>query len=105
MTARRAILGPADRSSFSATESFLRGRLEERDTLKWALDLNSGDVAPRMAVLEVLDAPIGRQLSEPWRTAWRSIEESWKYTDPEAAPWRGIYSARDRIAHGERTGS
>ena len=58
--------------------AFLEDRLEERETIEWALQLGPDDDHKRRAILRLLNVPWGNNLREPWCTAWRLIEESWK---------------------------
>ena len=72
-----ANLNELDRAAFRATMAFLNGRLEERATVNWALHLKPNDTIKRLAVLDLIDSSYGRKIREPWRSAWRLIEESW----------------------------
>jgi hypothetical protein len=105
MLPRWAALSEADRGAFSAAVVFLNKRLERKDTLEWALGLGPADVVKRLALLEVLDSPTGRDLPEPWRSAWRLIEESWKRPLDEAPTWHKLYSIGDWIVKGDRSGA
>ena len=100
-----ASLGKRGQALFSVTSAFLNGRLEERATIDWALGLGPKNSAERMALLYLLDSPNGREISEPWRSAWRLIEESWS---KQAADNNGsitVYDVRHRLSSGERFGS
>jgi hypothetical protein len=76
-------LNRLDRAVFRVTTTFLKGRLEERMTIDWALQLKPNDTIKRLALLELIDSPDGQNIGEPWRTAWRLIEESWKHSGVE----------------------
>lgn len=81
--------------------SFLRGRLEETKVLKWAIESNKNININRPAVKFLLHID-GPSLSEPWRSAWRLIEESWRNTLVDQTD---LYYMSDRLEAGERTGS
>ena len=93
-----------DRGIFRASLAFLSGRMEERATIEWALKLKSNDSAKRVAVLEIINNPQIR-LSEPWRTAWRLIEEFWANPPVESPGFMEVYNIQRRIRAGDRTGA
>lgn len=105
MTARWVGLSENERAAFHAVTAFLQGRLEDRATIDWALKLSPNDAVQRLALLEQIDSLQGRKIGEPWRTAWRLIEESWN--QPQVDPHASVeaYHIRDRLTQGERTGS
>ncbi len=85
---------------------FLEGRLEERETIAWALGLKPNERIKRLAVLELLDHPPESGINEPWRTAWRLVEEGWTYPPvQEGHTPREAYEIERRLGEGERTGS
>lgn len=69
-----------DQAIMDATVAFLEGRLEEKETIEWALGLGLGeiDIVKQGAILHLLDRPGGVDLDEPWLSAWWLIKESWK---------------------------
>lgn len=69
-----------DQAIVDATVAFLEGRLEEKETIEWALGLGLGeiDIVKQGAILHLLDRPGGVDLHEPWLSAWWLIKESWK---------------------------
>ena len=73
------LFSAAEREVATLARAFLNGRLEERDTIEWALALSPGSPEAR-AVLQVLHYSENSKLKEPWHTAWRLIEESWRST-------------------------
>ena len=64
-------LNEAERGAFTVLMAFLNGRLDSAATINWALQLGPGESVKRAAVLQLVDSPEGRKLTEPWRTAWR----------------------------------
>lgn len=87
-----------------STVAFLEGRLEEKETIEWALGLGPGDIVKRWAILDLLNTPEGRNLREPWRSAWRLIEEFWD--TPISDFYRlNVYDVQDRLRSGERSGA
>lgn len=106
MSNRLRLVAESDRDVFEAAFSFLRGRLSERAAVEWALRLPSNDIAKRSAVLEALSHRKANELEEPWRTAWRIVEEGWSSESAEAS--RGAVDkllVEERIRAGERTGA
>ena len=95
-------LNARDQALMRTVAAFLKGRLEERETLEWALRLGADQTVGRHTVLSLLD---DRALREPWRSAWRLIEESW--SNPLVRHDAGLeeYRVRDRLSSGERSGS
>ena len=81
--------------------AYVRGRLEERKVLKWAIESKLHVSIIRSAIKLLLQID-GASQREPWRTAWRMVEESW--TNPPVDP-TDLYYVRDRLEAGERTGS
>ena len=105
MRPRWANLNELDRAAFRATIAFLNGRLEERATVDWALRLKPNDTIKRLALLDLIDSPEGRKISEPWRSAWRLIEESWNNPAVEDHASTGAYDVQHRLRAGDRSGS
>ena len=75
-------LNARDQAMVRSIVAFLEGRLKEKETIEWALDIGSGDIdidiVKRRAILHLLDWPGGVNLREPWLSAWWLIRESWK---------------------------
>jgi len=98
-------LSEQDREAFSIAQAFLRDRLEEKSTLHWAIGLKSEDAIKRMAILDLVGGPVAPPISEPWRSAWRLIEESWNSLSVELSSASAAHRAKSRLANGERSGS
>ena len=98
------IYAPAQDQVFRTTMAFLSGRLMERITLDWAVSLGLQEFAQRAAVLEQLDRS-SRDLQEPWRTAWRVIEESWSSNVPKEQHDMAVLDVSERLKAGERSGA
>jgi hypothetical protein len=105
MRLRDANLDEHDLEAFRATFAFLHGRLEDRATIDWALRLAPRDAAKRSALRELIDSRNGRAIREPWRSAWRLIEESWSHPVIEEHISQDEYYAHYRLQAGERSGS
>jgi hypothetical protein len=104
MIARWANLKGADYSIFRATVAFLTGRLSERSTIDWALQLKPNDGAKRAALLDLIDGLGGNKVVEPWRLAWRLIEESWNSpTIENETSSRTLHISR-KLKAGDRSG-
>jgi hypothetical protein len=97
-------LNAIDQAALRATMAFLQGRLEERATVEWALGLKPNDTLKRLALLDVIDSRDGRTISEPWRSAWHLIKESWQNPVVEHT-LTGAYVAQRRLREGERSRS
>jgi hypothetical protein len=97
-------LSDQERNVYHVTSSFLKGRLEEQATIDWALGLRPNDTIKRFALLDLLDGLDGKRIGEPWRSAWRLIEESWsKPPIDEYNPKE--YFIKKRLHSGERSGA
>jgi len=96
-------LSDHERHTYRAAVAFLAGRLEQRESIEWALGLHSGRRAERIAVLDTLNGTRDTDLSEPWRSAWRWIEESWNSGTESRSNSDGAYAIRDRIIQGDRS--
>lgn len=101
----RMNLTELDIVAFRAMTEFLKGRLEERRTIDWAIQLKTNDTIKRLALLCLIDSPDGLKISEPWRSAWRLIEESWDNPAVEEHTSTGVYDVQDRLRSGERSGA
>jgi len=105
MKLRYQDLSKTEQMVYQTVGFFMRGRLEERAALEWALTLQPRDTIKRLALLDLLDSPQGWNIREPWRTAWRLIEESWSNLGSEDRSASSLMHARRRIQAGERSGS
>jgi len=104
MRSRWANRNEQDQAAFRATIAFLNGRLAERATVDWALGLGPYDDIKRIAVLDRIDSSEGQNLGEPWRSAWRLIEESWCHPVAERDTSTAAYTAQHRLRAGDRSG-
>jgi hypothetical protein len=106
MTVRASPTSEFDQAALRAAIVFLDGRLAERGTIEWALDLKEEDAMKRRAIFHLLDGPEGRKLAEPWRSSWRLIEESWS-TPPAQPDVGGVlpYRLQQRLRDGDRSGA
>ena len=99
-----ASLNATDRDTSFAVTAFLKNRLEEQATVDWALRLSPSDTIKRVALLDLLNSPDGDKICEPWRTAWRLIEENWNKPAVDRSSIGAVF-VRQRLQAGERTGS
>lgn len=97
------ILNERERTAFRAVTAFLDKRFEERLTIDWALKLKQTEKVKRWAVLDLLNSP-RTKIKEPWRSAWRFIEESWGNPINEDTVL-DVHDVKHRISMGERSGS
>ena len=97
-------LNARDQATVRSTVAFLEGRLEEKETIEWALGLGPGDVVKRWSILDLLNTPEGINLREPWSSAWRLIEEFWDTPIPDFYGL-DVYDVQDRLRSGERSGA
>ena len=100
-----AYLDPQDRATFWTVLAFLKKRLSEQGTIEWALKLKSEQLIERIAVEELLTGLGARDLSEPWASAWRLIEESWSAPQSDRRNGTAIYGIQKRLRAGDRSGA
>lgn len=105
MINRRAIIHGKDRSVFFTLLAFLKGRLTERDTIWWALNLKPEDQIKKQAILDTLNEPSERHMKDPWRLAWRLLEEFWYSPPYDEDSSIEEYNLKARLDEGERSGS
>ena len=98
-------LNAKDQATMRSTVAFLEGRLEEKETIEWALSLGPDNILKRRAILHLLNPPKGISLREPWRSAWRLIEEFWDAPVPDFYGRLGVYNVQGRLRSGERSGA
>jgi len=98
------VLNDKDSDAVRTLIAFLHGRLSERHILDWALRIKPHETVKRTAVLQSLELLEAKQLKDPWRSAWRLIEESWDRAQPQS-PGTVAYHVQPRIVAGERSGS
>jgi hypothetical protein len=98
------LLNDKDRDAIRTLVAFLHRRLSEQPIIDWALRTKPHETIKRAAVLQSLEFLDAKQLKDPWRSAWRLIEEGW---DQEPPPSSGTvaYRVQPRIVAGERSGS
>ena len=94
-----------DRTRFRTAAAFLKGRLEEPETVDWALRLRPDRQVERTAVFELLVGPGAPRLREPYATAWPLILESWSYRSTEASPASTLLQISRRLQGGDRSGN
>jgi len=94
-----------DHAALRAVILFCDRRLAERGTIDWATRLKEQDAIKRKAIRQLLEGPEARKLAEPWKSAWRLIEESWSTPDIEPDSGVGAYRIRQRLRSGERSGA
>jgi hypothetical protein len=98
-------LSETERGVFTVLMAFLNGRLASVETINWALQLGPGESVKRAAVLQLVDSPEGRRVAEPWRTAWRMIEEYWDTPSLGHLADTKPYDIGRRVKAGDRSGS
>ena len=98
-------LNTRDRSEMRSTAALFKGNLEEKETIELALSFGPNDILKRRAILDLLSTSEGIDLREPWRSAWRLIEEFWDESVPEHYRRLGVYNVRERLRSGERSGA
>lgn len=100
-----ASLNESDRAIFRAIIAFLNNRLEEKSTIDWALKLRPTDNIKRLAIRHQINNPNALKVKEPWRSAWRLIEESWDNEIDEDRSSSTEYDLHQRLLAGDRSGS
>jgi hypothetical protein len=104
MRPRWLLLNDRDRDAVRTLMAFINGRLSERHIIDWALNAKPHEIVKRIAVLQSLESVDAKELKDPWRSAWRLIEESWDQEEPMSLG-NDAYDVQRRIVSGERTGS
>lgn len=99
-----ARLDEAGRLAALTAMQFLEGRLSRRETVEWALTSSRGDLVKQAAVIELLSHHEGSSLKEPFLTAWRLIEESWKGSEQSWESETDLYDVQERLKAGDRSG-
>ncbi|MCY4237497.1 MAG: hypothetical protein OXC93_03975 [Rhodospirillaceae bacterium] len=94
-----------DRARFRTAVAFLKGRLEEPETVDWALELKPGRRVERTAIYELLVGPEAPRLREPYATAWPLILESWSCRATGGFPASALLQIRRRVQGGDRSGN
>ena len=98
-------LNETERGAFAVLMAFLNGRLASAETINWALQLGPSKSVKRAAVLQLVDSSEGRKLAEPWRTAWRMIEEYWNTPSLGHLADTKPNDIGRRVKSGDRSGS
>ncbi len=96
-------LNVQDRARFRTASAFLKGRLEEPETVRWALRLRPERQVERTAIFELVAGPDAPQLREPYASAWPLILESWS-DRTGASPASALLQIRRRLKGGDRSG-
>jgi hypothetical protein len=93
-----------EREPYLLANHFLSGRLEEWVTADWALALKPWQNAERAALQDVYLHRASHPLTEPWRTFWGWLLESW--TTVPSTPHEGVspYQIGELIGRGDRSG-
>ena len=98
-------LNTRDRSEMRSTAALFKGNLEKKETIELALSFGPNDILKRRAILDLLSTSEGIDLREPWRSAWRLIEEFWDESVPEHYRRLGVHYVQERLCSGERSGA
>jgi len=97
-----------DSAAFRITIEFLKERLEERETFDWALRLKPEDKVKRAAILYLINSIDFHQdlkVGEPWRSAWRLIEEAWNNQGGDDQFSTDAYDIQSRMNAGDKSGA
>lgn len=71
-----AYLSLADRNLLFMARGFLKNRLNESETVQWAIRLTPNDRIKKIALVELVNEQ-SNKIKEPWLTAYRVIEDFW----------------------------
>jgi len=94
-------LSVTEQDIYHSAFRFLSDRLEERETIAWALKLKPEERAKRFAIRELLSSGRKKDLSATWREAWYLIIENWTRPVIERNSHTGVYEVRQRLVNGE----
>jgi hypothetical protein len=100
-----ASLSQSDRAHFLVLRVLLADRLTSVEAINWALATKQSDRLKRIAMLDLVDGPEGRKLVDPWRSAWRTIEEVWDSQSTSRFDDIRPYDLGERAKAGDRSGS
>lgn len=98
-------LDQQERARFETAVSFLEGRLCEYETVQWALDVAISDRVEMAAIDHLINLPANLSMPDPWRAAWRFIEESWRDRLHQVEMHISVYDIKARLRLGDRSGS
>lgn len=96
-------LSKADDRIVTTIRIFINRRMEEREILEWAINLNPRRSVERLAITLELDF-ISSSLSQPWRDAWHLLLESWNSGAPPDLNGVDQIDVERRLTAGDRTG-
>ena len=93
-----------EREPYLLANYFFSGRLEERATADWALALKPWQNAERAALQDAYLHRASHPLTEPWRTFWGWLLESWTTAAPARHVGVSSYQIGELIRRGDRSG-
>ena len=96
-------LSDHERHTYRAAVAFLAGRLEQRESIEWALGLHPGRRAERIAVLDTLNGTRDTDLSEPGDQLGGGSKKAGTAELSRVRTSDGAYAIRDRIIQGDRS--
>jgi hypothetical protein len=100
-----ADLDAQEQETVRIIKAFINKRLAEQGTIDWALNLKPHQRNERIAIEDLLTGFGAQNLSEPWASAWRLIQESWLTPQTDGLNGTAIYSIQQRLRAGDRSGA
>jgi hypothetical protein len=104
MNTRRELLGKEHLATSDIVRTFLGKRLEERESINWAINLKSNEIGKRLGVRSLVDNLEWHKISEPWQSTWQFIVESWDREDRLINSSMDLYSIQARLRAGNKSG-
>ncbi|MCC5069600.1 hypothetical protein LLE67_17465 [Xanthomonas campestris] len=96
-------LSKADDRIVTTIRIFINQRMEEREILDWAINLDPRQSVERLAITLELDF-FSSSLSQPWRDAWHLLLESWNSGAPPDLNGVDQIDVERRLAASDRSG-
>ncbi|SHJ66559.1 hypothetical protein SAMN02745165_02881 [Malonomonas rubra DSM 5091] len=96
-------LSASEREVYHASFRFLGERLEEAETIQWALSLGPNEKAKRLAIIDLIRKRRTNKLSRPWLETWHLIIENWSRPAVERNGHTEVYQVSERLKSEEYT--
>lgn len=95
-------LAPSEQEIYQAAFRFLGERLEELETMQWALSLKPTEKAKQLAIIDLAGDRRRKDLSLPWLKAWQLIIDNWNRPVIERDSTE-VYAVGERLKSREYT--
>lgn len=96
-------LSQAEKEVYFFVTTFFEHRLEERASVEWALESGTKSPANQVAIQSIVQGPASKQITEPWKSAWDLLIESWRQPRYDGDFRTDVYDIQRRLSNGERS--